>query len=154
MPTAVFLDTGPLSLITHPRDERREEARLRLLTLLEDGSLVVLPEITDYEHRRKLLHLDSLGSIRHLDALKETIGYAPLTTGVMLRAARLWAEARKRGLPTASERALDIDVILAAQALEFADNEDEVIVATMNPRHLSRFVNTRDWQEIEPRAQS
>lgn len=114
----------------------------------------MLPEIADYEHRRKLLHLDSLGSIRHLDALKETIGYAPLTTGVMLGAARLWAEARKRGLPTASERALDIDVILAAQALEFADGEDEVVVATMNPRHLSRFVNTRDWQEIEPRAQS
>ncbi len=150
MPATVFLDTGPLSLITHPRDERREEARLRLLTFLDDGALVVLPEIADYEHRRKLLHLESLGSIRHLDALKETIGYAPLTTSVMLRAARLWAEARKRGLPTASERALDIDVILAAQALEFADNEDEVIVATMNSRHLSRFVNTREWREIHP----
>lgn len=154
MPTAVFLDTGPLSLITHPRDERREEARRRLLTLLDEGSLAVLPEIADYEHQRKLLHLESLGSIRHLDALKEAIGYAPLTTGVMLRAARLWAEARKRGLPTASERALDIDVILAAQVLEFADNEDEVVVATMNPRYLSRFVKTRDWQEIEPLAQS
>jgi predicted nucleic acid-binding protein len=154
LPTTVFLDTGPLSLITHPRDEHREEARQRLLVLLESGASAVLPEIVDYEHRRKLLHLESLGSLRHLDALKETISYAPLTSGVMLRAARLWAEARKRGLPTASERALDIDVILAAQALEFRDNEDEVIVATMNPRHLSRFVNTRNWQEIEPQTQS
>jgi len=146
---AFFLDTGPLSLITHPRDQRREEARRRLLALLDGDSFAVLPEIADYEHRRKLLHLESQGSLRHLDALKETIGYAPLTTNVMLRAARLWAEARKRGLPTTSERALDIDVILAAQALDFAENGDEVIVATMNPRHLSRFVNTRHWREIE-----
>ncbi len=109
----------------------------------------MVPEIADYEHRRKLLHLESWGSIRHLDALKETIGYAPLSTGAMLRAARLWAEARKRGLPTASERALDIDVILAAQALDFVENGDQVVIATMNPRHLSRFVDTRDRQEIE-----
>lgn len=110
----------------------------------------MLPEIADYEHRRKLLHLESRGSLLHLDALKETIGYAPLTTNVMLGAARLWAEARKRVLPTTSERALDTDVILAAQALDFAENGSEVIVATMNPRHLSRFVNTRDRREIEP----
>lgn len=62
---AIFLDTGPLSLITHPRDERREEARRRLLTLLDGESFVVLPEIADYEHRRKLLHLESRGSLRH-----------------------------------------------------------------------------------------
>lgn len=147
----IFLDTGPLSLITHPGDEHREEARDRLLALVAGGAPAVLPEIADYEHRRKLLHLNSVGSLRHLDALKTTIAYAPLTTGTMLRAAQLWAEARRRGLPTASERALDIDVILAAQALEFTESsDDEVVVATMNPRHLSRFVNVRNWQEIEP----
>lgn len=150
MVSVVFLDTGPLALITHPRNERGETARDWLLALVSGGTLAVLPEIVDYEHRRKLLHLGSTGSIRHLDALKETIGYAPLTTSVMLRAARLWAEARGRGLPTASERALDVDVILAAQALEFAEDGDVVVIATTNPRHLSRFVDARDWQEMGP----
>jgi hypothetical protein len=45
-------------------------------------------EIVDYEHRRKMLHIGSTTSVRYLDELKENIAYAPLTTGVMLRAAR------------------------------------------------------------------
>lgn len=80
-----------------------------------------------------MLHLGSTSSIRYLDALKENIVYTPLTTEVMLRAARLWAQARKRGLPTAPENRLDVDVILAAQALELAGEGDEVVVATTNP---------------------
>jgi predicted nucleic acid-binding protein len=111
--------------------------------------VVVLPEIVDYEHRRKMLHIGSAGSVRYLDELKENIAYAPLNTRVMLRAARLWADARKRGLPTAPEDRLDVDVILASQALDFAENGDQATIATTNPRHLSRFVDARDWQEIE-----
>lgn len=145
----VVLDSGPLGFITHPRDERREEAREWLTAVASGGNLVVLPEIVDYEYRGKLLHLESTGSLRRLDALKESIVYAPLTTQAMLRAARLWADARKRGQPTASDRSLDIDVILAAQALELADaGDDAVVVATTNPRHLSLFVEARNWREI------
>ena len=110
----------------------------------------MLPEIIDYEHRRKLHHLGSTSSLLYLDELKENIAYRPLNTRAMLRAARLWASARKRGLPTAPEGRLDVDVILAAQALELAggEDDDEVVVATTNPRHLSRFVDARNWQEI------
>lgn len=68
----------------------------------------------------------------------------------MLKAAQLWADARRRGLPTGTERELDIDVILAAQALVLEQGGDRMIVATTNPRHLSRFVDARPWQEIEP----
>lgn len=151
MPRIVLLDSGPLGRLAHPKAEQNEEAREWLTTLVSAGIVAVLPEIVDYEHRRKMLHIGSVGSIRYLDELKENIVYAPLTTRVMPRAARLWADARKRGLPTAPEERLDVDVILAAQASDFADDGDEVVVATTNPRHLSRFVDARDWREIEPR---
>lgn len=68
----------------------------------------------------------------------------------MLTAAGLWADARKRGLPTGTERELDVDVILAAQARVLEQGGDRVIVATTNPGHLSRFVNSRPWQDIDP----
>lgn len=67
----------------------------------------------------------------------------------MLKAAELWATARKGGYPTAAPPdALDADVILAAQALLVANEGNEVIIATTNVGHLSRFVNAREWQDI------
>ncbi len=147
-----MLDSGPLGRLAHPRAEQNEEVREWLASLVSVEVTAVLPEIVDYEHRRKMLHIGSASSVRYQDELKENIAYAPLTTQVMLRAAQLWADARKRGLPTAPEDRLDVDVILAAQALDFAENGDQVVVATTNPRHLSRFVDARDWREIEPRA--
>lgn len=68
----------------------------------------------------------------------------------MLTAAELWADVRKRGLPTGTDRELDVDMILAAQARVLEASGDGVIVATTNPRHLSRMVDARIWQEIEP----
>jgi predicted nucleic acid-binding protein len=61
----------------------------------------------------------------------------------MLKAADLWAQARKNGLPTADPKALDGDAILAAQALEVNG-----IVATDNVGHLARFVTARTWRDI------
>ena len=81
-----------------------------LAALVYSGTTVVLPEIIDYEHRRKVLRIGSTSSLRYLDALKENIAYAPLTTRVMLRAARLWADARKQGVPTGPAERLDVDV--------------------------------------------
>lgn len=150
MARKVLLDSGPLGEVTHPKAEERQPIREWLFGLLDAGVYPRLPEIIDYEHRRKLLHIESEGGLRRLNEFKRVFGYEPLTTNIMLRAAQLWASARKQGIPTASDRALDVDVILAAQALELAEGGDEVVVATTNPRHLSRFVDSRDWREIEP----
>ncbi|MCL1463350.1 hypothetical protein [Argonema galeatum] len=67
---------------------------------------------------------------------------------MMLKAAEFWATARRTGMPTADPKALDGDVILAAQATVIAVN-DAVIVATTNVGHLSRFVDAREWRDID-----
>lgn len=149
MARKVLLDSGPLGEITHPKSERRRPIRQWLFGLLSAETYPRLPEIVDYEHRRKLLHLRSTSGVNRLNEFKRVFGYEPLTTEVMLRAAQLWADARRQGMPTASEKALDVDVILAAQALELSEEGEQVVVATTNPRHLSRFVDARHWQEIE-----
>jgi hypothetical protein len=46
-------------------------------------------------------------------------------------------------------KALDGDVILSAQARLLGNETLEVIVATTNVAHLSRFIKALDWQAIE-----
>ncbi|HEX5446052.1 MAG TPA: hypothetical protein VFW87_19655, partial [Pirellulales bacterium] len=66
----------------------------------------------------------------------------------MLRAAELWADARRRGKPTASDASLDADVILAAQAHGIVGKD--VVVASSNPKHLKRYIAADSWQNIRP----
>ena len=141
MTKAVMLDSGPLGRIAHPRPNR--EIADWLEGLLSSGVVVILPEIADYEVRRNFLLEGLTKSVERLDQLKEVLIYHPLTTAVMVRAAAMWAEARKTGLPTAGDKELDGDVILAAQA-EKAD----AIVATENVCHLARFVDAQAWRDI------
>ena len=65
----------------------------------------------------------------------------------MLKAAEYWATTRGAGRPTADEKALDGDVILAAQSAALVQPGDELVVATTNVGHLSQFVDARSWRE-------
>lgn len=141
MTTPIMLDTGPLETITHPR--RNPDTAKWLQHLLQAVIPIILPEITDYELRRNLLLEGLTASLHRLDRLKELLIYLPLTTETMLLAAQLWAEARKQGHPTADPKALDGDVILAAQAMHA-----NAIIATENIGHLSRFVTAKHWRNI------
>jgi hypothetical protein len=68
---------------------------------------VFVPEICDYEVRRKLIHVGATSSLIRLDRLKTGFSYAPITTDIMLKAAELWAQARARGVVTAPPEAID-----------------------------------------------
>ena len=74
------------------------------------------------------------------------IEYVPLTTDAMRQAAAFWAEARQRGRPTADDKALDGDVILAAQVATLESSNG--VVATTNVGHLSRYVQAALWRDI------
>jgi hypothetical protein len=84
-----------------------------------------------------------------LEALALRLAFIPITTPVMRQAAEFWAIARQRGMATADDKALDGDMILAAQAIQIEQTWDqEAIIATTNVRHLARFATAREWQEI------
>ncbi len=135
-----MFDTGPLARLVHPRfgGEFFEWFRAAIAA----GQELVIPEIADYELRRKLLHKDLNRSIARLDSLESSLSFLAIDTKAMRRAAELWAAARRRGRPTAAPEALDGDVILAAQA--------EAIGATVvtEDSDLSQYVPTRRWTEI------
>ncbi len=150
MSRIVLLDSGPLGIVTNPKatSPLYQEGKLWLQSLPLKGYIVMLPEIADYEVRRELIRADKAAGIKRLDELKSQIPYRPLTSEVMLLAAQLWADARRRGRPTAEPNALDGDVILAAQAILEANQGNEVVIATTNVKHLSQFVDAREWLSI------
>lgn len=74
--------------------------------------------------------------------------------GLVTNPADFWAAARQLGLLTADKLALDADVVLAAQAATLDVTAWEmpnaqVIIATSNVGHLSRFVDAQEWPNIQ-----
>ena len=148
MSRTILLDSGPLGLVTNPRASKEAAACGQwLVNALTSGTTMLVPAIADYEVRRELLRARRSAGIRRLDAFIERVGFLPITTAAMRQAAAFWAEARQQGRPTAADAALDGDVILAAQAVTL--DRTVVIVATTNPKHLSRFVAAKLWVDIK-----
>ncbi|MBV8841310.1 MAG: hypothetical protein JO307_00740 [Bryobacterales bacterium] len=150
MSKIVLLDASPLGMVTNPRSSpENEECKNWLALLAYSGFKIVIPEIADYEVRRELLRASKTAGIARLDALKEMLQYAPLTTPVMLKAAEFWATARNAGRQSADDSSVDADMILAAQAAAFNNERDQAVMATTNIRHLALFATARIWRHIQ-----
>ena len=150
MSRIILLDSGPLGLITNPKASPENDACNQWVQArLRGGDSVHVPAIADYEVRRELLRAGKMKGIAKLDDLKAAIGYVPLTTEMLLKAAELWGEVRKIGKPTAPDVALDGDVILAAQAAVLAATGRQIIIATTNVKHLELFADARLWKDID-----
>ena len=143
----VFLDAGPIGLVTNPKLSPESTLCTRWLqALIISDSRVIIPEIADYEVRRELLRANKVKGIARLDELANSLEYLPITTAAMRQAAMFWAQARQQGQPTAGDKTIDSDMILAAQAttLDVVD----VVIATTNVGHLSRFAPADLWRNI------
>jgi predicted nucleic acid-binding protein len=150
----IILDTFPTSSVAKRRGRKP--------SLLDDcrewvgecelaGHTILVPAIAYYEVLRELELRSATSQIARLRDFSLQPGrFIPLTTAQLDLAARLWGDARRAGLPTASLQALDGDVILVAQALSLGLAPTEYLVATTNVAHLSRFVPCRLWSAIVP----
>jgi predicted nucleic acid-binding protein len=143
----IVLDTGPLGLVTNPKLSTESAACAQWLQIhITVGNRVIIPEIADYEVRRELLRANKVKGIARLDDLAKFIEYLPITTIAMRQAAQLWAQARQQGQPTAGDKTIDGDMILVAQAITLTI--PDVVIATTNVGHLSRFIAAELWQNI------
>lgn len=139
----IILDATPLGKIANPK--RGIEISFWYQNILNSGKEIIISEIADFEVRRELVLRGLTKSINSLDTLANLHPYLALNTKTMRLAAQLWADARKKGLPTADDKELDCDVLLAAQALI-----SNSIIATENVGHLSRYTEAKHWKDIEP----
>ena len=150
MSRVIVLDTGPLGLVTNPKLSAESVACAQWLqTQITSGNRAIIPEIADYEVRRELLRANKRRGLSRLDDLANFLEYLPITTTAMRQAAQLWAQARQQGQPTAGDKTIDGDMILAAQAMTLG--VPDVVIATTNVGHLSRFVAAELWQSIAPK---
>ena len=147
----LLLDSSVLGRLCHTSRKQYLplQERLRAFRVLDrEHNKVFVSDVADYEVRRKLLHMIAKQqalprAIERLDEICFRSEYVPIDTDTMHLAAQLWADARSRGRPTASEESLDTDVILAAQAKLIG-----ATVVTTNHKHIAQFVPTIDWTEI------
>lgn len=153
MSRVVVLDAGPLGRLTQRKGVPVADAcRAWVMACLANGARIVVPEVSDYEVRRELIRQGLTASLARLDTFifDRPDRYVPITTEAMRRAADLWAAARNAGVPTADKLALDADVILAGQALTLQPTPTDLIVASVNVRHISRYILCAEWSQIVP----
>jgi hypothetical protein len=78
MSQIVLLDTGPLSLITHPKaSPESDQCNQWMRAQLQKGVRILVPGISDYELRRELLLNSNAKGIIKLDALRKAVGFVP-----------------------------------------------------------------------------
>ncbi len=147
----IVLDSSPLSALCLPPKNPGLIAIMQWATsCVGAGHRLYIPEVIDYELRRELLRAAKTESTVRLDNLTAVFRYLPLTSAAIRHAADLWAQGRRSGIPTGDPKKLDIDVILAAQALTLTVPANDIIVATSNVAHISRFVAADEWRNIHP----
>lgn len=147
----VVLDSEPLGLLTdlgHKKNPLQCKAWVAKLT--QDNIPVVIPESTEYELRRALICHDLADSQKELNKLRETLLFLSVTKDVWDKAAGLWSMARKAGQQTAHNQRLDIDVLVAAQAILISEMSGETtFVATSNVKHIERYgVKAASWRDL------
>jgi predicted nucleic acid-binding protein len=148
----ILLDSSPLGLLSKPTRGTAVHPIVEWTrACLAAGHDIYIPEVIDYELRRELLRAQKTTSVKELDSLRAAFEFLPINSAAMLLAADLWARSRAGGQPTGDPLKLDIDVILAAQALTLmVPAGGDVIIATDNVGHLSRFAAADRWSNIHP----
>ena len=131
----LLLDSNILGKVCHPRASANRAVVLWALDCLSSPDhRIVIPEIADFEYRRVLVWR---AVHKRVPEAKESL---------QRLAADLWAHARAHGHTTDDDKAIGVDIILAAQALRCDDTQ----IVTENRKHLARYVTVFPLEEHLP----
>ena len=153
MSLTVFLDTGPLGILTNPKRPPETVAALEwAVRMMLAGHRFIVPAIADCEVRRELERAGKRNGLAALDAWNAAYPsrYLPLSDAALRLGATLWARARQAGNATADPKELDADVLIAAQAISTGLAPADFVIATVNVGHLSLFASAKLWTKIKP----
>ncbi len=148
----VILDSGVLhTLVSTSKVKEVTDCQDWFYYLLSRSAKVVTSSLCNYEVKRELIRRKKVKEINNLNQLKALIDFFPVDDSTLELAAELWAEARNKGMPTADDMSLDADVIICAQYQLLAQEYPGryVVIATTNVKHLSRFTEAKEWQDID-----
>lgn len=150
----IVLDTFPTSSVSKLEGRRRtlsDQCHQWVGDCEDAGHTILVPAIAYYEALRELEQRQATSQIVRLrEFCLLSTRFMPLTTAHIETAARLWGDSRRGGRQTASDAALDADVIIVAQVLSLGLSHSDYIVATTNVSHMSRFVTCEEWTNIKP----
>lgn len=150
----ILLDSGILGQLTSPNLDWDTDPLKKWFDISLIRTNVVSSKICDYEIRRGLLLAQKQGltaeGLSLLDDLCKFVEFLPVTETILDLAADIWATARMAGQPTAGDRNLDADMIICATWQDLATRYpgQEVVIATTNVRHLSRFATAVRWENL------
>ena len=79
MKRSIFLDSGVIGLITNPNlSEEGISCAKWLLSHINKGNQIIIPEIVDYGVRRELLRANKVKGLARLDELIDSLEYLPI----------------------------------------------------------------------------
>ncbi|NES81901.1 MAG: type II toxin-antitoxin system VapC family toxin [Moorea sp. SIO2B7] len=152
----VFFDSVTLGILSSPSEKLDpKECQDWLYELLARSAYLISPSLCNYEVRRSLILTSMVKNKRQgsskLDSLHQIIDFLPVSQYIIKKAAQLWAETRSKGQPTADIKNIDVDVIIGAtyQLLQSEYPGQFIVVATTNVKHISRFTEAKNWQDIQ-----
>lgn len=152
----VILDSNILGLLANPSElPESRECQDWLYSLLAKSVYVTSSELCFYEVKRGLLEAQKRGGIGQgivkLEELRDQFEILPVDRMVVDEAAEIWAKSRLAGKPSADEKALDIDIIIAAhyQVLFQEFPGRYVVISTKNIKHFKHFAEAQEWQNIK-----
>ncbi len=133
-----LLDSTIVSKIIKRDDQ---SIKKRFQQALRNNSKILISPIVFYEVMRFFYHKKAVKEINFLLKLVDKLYWIDTNYNTWDKGAKIWAQARSIGRPTADEKSLDADVLIAAQA-----KEHNAVVVTKNTKHFTYLgVENEQW---------